>query len=205
MGGEGECLQTNKSEHVIVRLHGDPLSTDWLTRIHHQKHYLPAPSLAHGNWYSTFWHNYCQRDTKIVYRLQFKSSTVQKATSSMSLIFQWIHWKQNKEKSTTVIGLGIAKQECIPVGCVLPAYWPYPSMHCAGGCLPLGGVYPWRCLPRGVSAHWGCLPRGCLPGGCLPKGVSAQGGCLPLVWGVCIPACNGADTPPVDRQTPVKT
>ena len=25
------------------------------------------------------------------------------------------------------------KQECIPVGCVPPAYWPYPSMHCAEG------------------------------------------------------------------------
>ena len=38
-----------------------------------------------------------------------------------------------------------------------------------------------------------------MDGGCLP------GGCLPLVpEGVCIPACNGAGTPPVDRQTPVK-
>ena len=30
------------------------------------------------------------------------------------------------------------KQECIPVGCVPPACWPYPSMHCLGGCLPRG-------------------------------------------------------------------
>ena len=54
-------------------------------------------------------------------------------------------------------------------------------------------------LCRGVSAR-GCLPRGCLPRGCLPRGV-----CLPR-GGWCIPACNGADTPPpVDRQTCVKT
>ena len=40
-------------------------------------------------------------------------------------------------------------RECIPVGCVPPACWPYPSMHCTGGGLPGEG-----CLPRG-----GCLPR----------------------------------------------
>ena len=45
-----------------------------------------------------------------------------------------------------------------------------------------------------------CLPRDCLPRGCLPRG-SAQG--------VCIPACNGADTSSSceqnDRQIGVKT
>ena len=44
-----------------------------------------------------------------------------------------------------------------------------------GGVCPGGGVYTGE-----VSA----------------RGVSTQGG---------IPACSGADTPPVDRQTPVKT
>ena len=41
-------------------------------------------------------------------------------------------------------------QVCIPVGCVPPACWPYPSMHCTGGCLTRG------CLPRRVcpSACW---------------------------------------------------
>ena len=60
------------------------------------------------------------------------------------------------------------KQEYIPVGCVPPACWPHPSMHCAG---------------------WGCLHRGCLPRGCLPKGVSVQGGvCLGDVCpGRCLP------------------
>ena len=72
---------------------------------------------------------------------------------------QMIHWN-------------LGKQECIPVGCVPPACWPYPSMHCTGG-------------------------RGCIPA------CTGQGGVCP--GGVCIPACNGADTPPVDRQTPVKT
>ena len=50
-----------------------------------------------------------------------------------------------------------------------------------------------------VSQH--ALHREGLPGG----GV-CPGGCLPLVPGVCvcIPVCNGADSPPVDRQTPVK-
>ena len=48
-------------------------------------------------------------------------------------------------------------------------------------------------LRKGVSA-WGDVCHG----GVSAQGVSAGGG--------CIPACNGADTPPpVDRQTPVKT
>ena len=45
------------------------------------------------------------------------------------------------------------------MGCVPPACWPYPNMHCTGG---------------------GCLPRGCVWGdvclGGLPKEVSARGG-----------------------------
>ena len=39
-------------------------------------------------------------------------------------------------------------QECIPVGCVPPACWPYPRMHCAGG----GGL-----CQGGVSAQGGCV------------------------------------------------
>ena len=68
------------------------------------------------------------------------------------------------------------KQECIPVGCVPAAHWPY-----AGVCFP-GGMSG----PRGVSASGGCLllggmsaPRGCLVSEVsAPKGVSAPGGCL---------------------------
>ena len=66
------------------------------------------------------------------------------------------------------------KQECIPMGCVLPACWLYPSMHCTGGVCPGQGVW------LGVSAQWGCLPRGCLP-----RGVSASGprGYPSMQWG----------------------
>ena len=38
-----------------------------------------------------------------------------------------------------------------------------------GGCLPGGGVYPWRVSAQGVSIR----------GGVSAWGVSAQGGCLP--------------------------
>ena len=60
-----------------------------------------------------------------------------------------------------------------------------------GGCL----------LPEGS----GCLlPGGVCSGGCLlPRGVSAPGG--GVCSGGCSPPCTEADTPPVDRQTPVKT
>ena len=54
--------------------------------------------------------------------------------------------------------------------CLLPVS---PSMHCAGGCLLLGGVCSW-----GVTAPWG---------------VSVPGGVY-SVGGMCIPACTEADT-----------
>ena len=105
------------------------------------------------------------------------------------------------------------KQECIPVGCVPPACWPYPSMHWAGGVYPsmhwawevcvsqhalgMGSV----CIPActgqgGVSQHAlgrgkGVCPEGVCPGvgGCLPRrGVSGHGGVCPggcLPGGVC--------------------
>ena len=63
------------------------------------------------------------------------------------------------------------EQECIPVGCVPSAA---VAVYRGGGCLlPVGGLRPGR-----VSA---------------PGGMSATGG--------CIPACTGADTPPVNRIT----
>ena len=72
------------------------------------------------------------------------------------------------------------EQECIPVGCVPPACWPYPSMHCGGDVpargVPAKGLY----LPRGVPAG-GDLPRRCT---CL-GGVPAQGG-VPA-WGCTCP------------------
>ena len=62
-----------------------------------------------------------------------------------------------------------------------------------------------RMLPISPSMH--CTLRsapGCVSG----PGGSCWGGLLGGVSGprgVCIPACNGADIPPVDRQTPAKT
>ena len=77
------------------------------------------------------------------------------------------------------------KQECIPVGCVPAAHWPY-----AGVCFfPGGGGV---CSGGGVG--WVSAPGGgvCYLGGSGP-GVGGGG------WG-CIPACTEADTPPpVDR------
>ena len=105
-------------------------------------------------------------------------------------------------------------QDCIPVGCVPPARWPYlPACSALGGPGPGGvsglGVSGWGgawsgggvCLVQGV-----CLVRGCLVwGGVWSGGVPAPGGvCLVrggLVWGGGIPACTEADPPPVNRIT----
>ena len=47
-----------------------------------------------------------------------------------------------------------------------------------------------------------CAPPACCP--YLPRRGEGGGGCLPLIWGVRIPACTGADTPPpvVGMETP---
>ena len=76
----------------------------------------------------------------------------------------------------------IIKQECIPVGCVPPACLAHLVV-------PGGGVRAWEvCMPGGMHA-----PRGCAcPGACMPGGMCAwRHACL--------------TSPPVDRQTPVKT
>ena len=71
-------------------------------------------------------------------------------------------------------------QECVPVGCVPLACWPYPSMHWAGG------VYP--------SMHWagGCISACTGQEGVYPS-MHWAGGCIPACTGqgVCIPACTG--------------
>ena len=59
------------------------------------------------------------------------------------------HWRSKRS----------IKQECIPVGCVPPAHWPYPR-----------GVSSWGCLSRGGCLLGGVCPGGGLPGGCLPGG-----------------------------------
>ena len=75
--------------------------------------------------------------------------------------FSWISVLLCMEKSAIhckVTSLFIFEQDCIPVGCVLPARWPY---------LP-------ACSASGVSAPRGCL----LPGGVCSQGVSAPRGYL---------------------------
>ena len=71
------------------------------------------------------------------------------------------------------------KQECIPVECVPPACWPYPSMHWAGfffpACTGQGGACLGQVCLR-VSA-WGVSAQGVVcPGSVCPEGcVSAKG------------------------------
>ena len=101
-------------------------------------------------------------------------------------------------------------QECIPVGCVPAARWPY-----AGVCFPGGGevCFLGGCLLPGGVWSGGCLLLGgvCFPGGVCSQGVSGPGGLLPggggyLLWGGYIPACTETDTPLwTESQTPVKT
>ena len=85
------------------------------------------------------------------------------------------------------------KQECIPVGCILPAHWPYLRV-----CSAPGGAY---LLPRGVPAwSWGvsAWSRGCLPG---PRG----GACL-VPGGLWYPNMHWGTPHPLwtESQTPVK-
>ena len=81
------------------------------------------------------------------------------------------------------------KQECIPVGCVPAAHWPYSGV----------------CFPGG----WGCL----LPGGSAPRGGSSPGGggCSQRGgrgWWWWYPSMHWGRHPPplwTESQTPVKT
>ena len=105
------------------------------------------------------------------------------------------------------------QQDCILVGCVPPARWPYLVACSApgggGGVCSRGVSAPW-----GVSAHGGCLlPGGLLTGGggCLLPGGSAPGGCSRgcLLRGGCLLPGEGWrwypsmhwGRPPVNRIT----
>ena len=84
-----------------------------------------------------------------------------------------------------------------------------------GGVPGSGGLVQGGLL-LGVCSQGGLLPEGCLLWGVsAPGGVPGPGGSAPGEGGVCsggawsrggvgIPACTEADTPPVDRHTPVK-
>ena len=112
----------------------------------------------------------------------------------------------------TVFGKNYAKQECIPVGCVPAARWPYagvcfpgdakkiqnkkiPKKNWGGG-LVLGGM-----SGLGVSGPGGCLVQGVSgPGGIWsrrvsgPRGVSGPGVC---VW---YPSMNWSRHPPREQN-----
>ena len=94
-----------------------------------------------------------------------------------------------------------SKQECIPVGCVPAAHWPYAGVCFPGGCLlrgvsaPRGGVCSWGGVcSQGSLLLGGVCSEGCLllgvsaPRGVCSGGVSALGGCL-LPGGVCSRGC----------------
>ena len=91
-------------------------------------------------------------------------------------------------------------QECIPVGCVPAARWPYAEVCCPGGgglpglggCLLPGGV----CLVVGVSAPGGW-------GVCLVWGVVSAPGGVCLVWEGVVSAPGGVslvETPPCEQN-----
>ena len=70
------------------------------------------------------------------------------------------------------------QQECIPVGCVPAARWPYAGVCFPGGVLSLGGVSSGGCLLQGVSALGGVCYGGCLLlGGVCSGGVCSGGVC----------------------------
>ena len=80
------------------------------------------------------------------------------------------------------------KQDCIPVWCVPPAFWPYPSMHCTGelgwGLHAWGGGVPAEGV--GVPAQGVYLPGWYLPGEVYLLGVVPSGG-MYLPDGVYLP------------------
>ena len=90
-------------------------------------------------------------------------------------------------------------QECIPVGCVPTAHWPYAAVFFPGGgvCLvPGGSAWSWGGLPGlGGGSAWS-RGEGCSPwsgGFSLPGG--GGGGVLPAWGGPWL------ETPPVNRIT----
>ena len=114
-----------------------------------------------------------------------------------------------------------SEQECIPVGCVPAAHWPYAAVFFRGGYLPGPGGVLLGPGGGGVCLVWGGLPgqsggvllgpRGvCLVRGGSPwsRGVSAWSGGSP--WsrgvllgpgGVCLVWGGSPETPPVNRIT----
>ena len=115
--------------------------------------------------------------------------------------------KEITKNSSTDFG---SEQDCIPVGCIPPACWPYLPACTApwrsalpvGSALPGGSALPeWGFLARGT-----CLARGCLcqGSGLLIRGLSLPGGLLArkglLARGFCFARdgrspCQGVSLP----------
>ena len=104
------------------------------------------------------------------------------AELKVSLHWSQMNWKVSANAKMTLYLFfswikTLVKQDCIPLGCIPPAGWPYlPVCSAPGGCLVLGG--------------------GLVPGGT----------CL-VLWGGAggIPTCTEADPPLwTESQTPVK-
>ena len=96
-----------------------------------------------------------------------------------------MHSNEGKQLFMNLFALiGSSQQECIPVGCIPPACCPYLP-----ACTAPGGVPG----PRGVPGQGG------VPG---PGGYLVRRGVY-LLWGGTCPGTSS--TPPVDRQTRVKT
>ena len=145
----------------------------------------------------------------------------------------WILDSQSTAKSNhrCLESVGVefgCKQECIPVGYVPPACWPYSSMHCgwgagtgpegvpAQGGVPAEGCICLGCVPaQGGVPAWGVPAQGCTyPGGVPARGCTCLGGVptwgivyLPSGWSTCLGGwvyLSGGTCPvhpPVNRMT----
>ena len=72
------------------------------------------------------------------------------------------------------VALSLGTRDCIPVGYIAPARWPYlPAYSAVGVCVSaLGGV----CCQGGVCSQRGVCSRGVCSWGCLLRGVPGPGG-----------------------------
>ena len=96
----------------------------------------------------------------------------------------------------------IVKQECIPVGCILPACCPYlPACTAPRGVYLPGGCTCWGCTCPGVYLPMGGVPvwDGCTCPGSVPVwGVYLPGGSTCL--GVYLPGGTCPGTPPCEQN-----
>ena len=96
----------------------------------------------------------------------------------------WIMGRMDLSPILPIIHWHNAKQDCIPVGCILSTCCPnLQACTALGGSASRGGV----CSQEGVSVPGGSAPKG----GLLPGGVSAPRGWYPsMQWGRPLPPCT---------------